>query len=419
MNGVRGITLDRIRKDKWDTEYNIFLDGLTEEGREVIRKALSDESSSADDILALDQIVEKVSLVSVSEKIRQLGISSDAKDEWLFSNAWRICQCATSASVLSLAKEKRHINTNEVFFVKSSTGIPYMVRSNYSTESSKPRVQLIFADDNLTVHPGDMWVDIKTTGLDGEGDVSFKNGKKPLKLLNRLIGMNTIENDLVMDCFAGSGSTGHAVLDIVVSSGINRRFVLIQVAESLDSTDKDQKDAFEFCKENMLPTNVAELSKERVRRAGRRIRAENPSASACLDIGFRVLKIDTSNMADVHYAPDALDKAKLDLLVDNIKPDRTAEDLLFQVMLDWGVDLALPITKQSIQGKEVFFVDGNALAACFDASGSIDEAFVKELAKQQPLRVVFRDAGYKNSAVKINIEQIFKLLSPTTEVKCI
>ena len=419
LNGVRGITLDRIRKDKWDTEYNIFLDGLTEEGREVIRKALSDESSSADDILALDQIVEKVSLVSVSEKIRQLGISSDAKDEWLFSNAWRICQCATSASVLSLAKEKRHINTNEVFFVKSSTGIPYMVRSNYSTESSKPRVQLIFADDNLTVHPGDMWVDIKTTGLDGEGDVSFKNGKKPLKLLNRLIGMNTIENDLVMDCFAGSGSTGHAVLDIVVSSGINRRFVLIQVAESLDSTDKDQKDAFEFCKENMLPTNVAELSKERVRRAGRRIRAENPSASACLDIGFRVLKIDTSNMADVHYAPDALDKAKLDLLVDNIKPDRTAEDLLFQVMLDWGVDLALPITKQSIQGKEVFFVDGNALAACFDASGSIDEAFVKELAKQQPLRVVFRDAGYKNSAVKINIEQIFKLLSPTTEVKCI
>ena len=137
------------------------------------------------------------------------------------------------------------------------------------------------------------------------------------------------------------------------------------------------------------------------------------------DIGFRVLKIDTSNMADVYYAPDALDKAKFDLFVDNIKPDRTPEDLLFQVMLDWGVDMALPIAKQSIQGKEVFLVDGNSLAACFDASGSIDEAFVKELANHQPLRVVFRDAGYKDSAVKINVEQIFKLLSPATEVKCI
>ena len=182
---------------------------------------------------------------------------------------------------------------------------------------------------------------------------------------------------------------------------------------------------------------IAEISKERIRRAGKKIKDElgkqkdekQPSMldedssfiphPSSLDTGFRVLKIDTSNMADIYYAPDALDKAKFDLFVDNIKPDRTPEDLLFQVMLDWGVDLALPITKQSIQGKDVFFVDGNALAACFDASGSIDEAFVKELAKHQPLRVVFRDAGYKNSAVKINVEQIFKLLSPITEVKCI
>ena len=124
-------------------------------------------------------------------------------------------------------------------------------------------------------------------------------------------------------------------------------------------------------------------------------------------------------MADVYYTPDAIERKSLDLFIDNIKPDRTPEDLLFQVMLDWGVDLALPITKQSIQGKDVFFVDDNALAACFDANGSLDEAFVKELAKHQPLRVVFRDAGYKNSAVKINVEQIFKLLSPVTEVKCI
>lgn len=124
-------------------------------------------------------------------------------------------------------------------------------------------------------------------------------------------------------------------------------------------------------------------------------------------------------MADVHYAPDAHEKSTLDMFVDNIKPDRKPEDLLFQVMLDWGVDLSLPIAKQVIQGKDVFLVDGNALAACFDHHGGVDEDFVKELAKVRPLRVVFRDAGFKDSAVKINAEQIFKLLSPATEVKCI
>ena len=124
-------------------------------------------------------------------------------------------------------------------------------------------------------------------------------------------------------------------------------------------------------------------------------------------------------MEDVFYAPDALDRDRLDLFKENIKPDRTAEDLLFQVMLDWGVDLALPIARETIQGKEVFFVDDNALAACFDAHSNIDEAFVKELARRQPLRAVFRDAGFQNDAAKINVEQIFKLLSPATEVKCI
>jgi adenine-specific DNA-methyltransferase len=160
---------------------------------------------------------------------------------------------------------------------------------------------------------------------------------------------------------------------------------------------------------------IAEVSKERIRCAGVKISKSTKSG----DTGFRTLKIDTSNMTDIYYAPDALDKANFDLFVDNIKPDRTAEDLLFQVMLDWGVDLALPIAKETIQGKEVFFVDGNALVACFDARGGVDEEFVKALAKHQPLRVVFRDAGFKDSAVKINVEQIFKQLSPSTEVKCL
>ena len=136
-----------------------------------------------------------------------------------------------------------------------------------------------------------------------------------------------------------------------------------------------------------------------------------------LDLGFRVLKIDTSNMKEVYYTPDAVSQDLLAGQVDNIREDRTSEDLLFQVLLDWGVDLALPIAREAIAGKNVFFVDGDALAACFETG--ISEEFVKALAGRKPLRVVFRDAGFGSDSVKINVEQIFKLMSPAIEIKTI
>lgn len=255
----------------------------------------------------------------------------------------------------------------------------------------------------------------------GELGIPFSFAK-PSSLIRFLCEISKVSSDdIVLDFFAGSGSTAHAVIELNAATNSRIKFVLVQLPEVLDFEDKNHKSGYLFCKKQGLPTTIAELSKERIRLAGNKIKRENAGKTGIdmLDIGFRVLKIDASNMNEVYYAPDALDKGKLDLFIDNIKPDRTPEDLLFQVMLDWGVDLTLPIAKQSIQGKDVFFVDGNALAACFDASGHIDETFVKELAKHRPLRVVFRDAGYKDSAVKINVEQIFKLLSPATEVKCI
>ena len=147
------------------------------------------------------------------------------------------------------------------------------------------------------------------------------------------------------------------------------------------------------------------------------LRKSAQSADKELDIGFRVLKIDSSNMADIYYTPDAIDQTQVDAFVDNIKPDRKPEDLLFQVLLDWGVDLSLPIRKETIQGKLVFFVDENALVACFDTG--LDEDLVKELAGFEPLRVVFRDNGFVSDDVKINVEQIFKQMSPGTDVKAI
>jgi len=235
---------------------------------------------------------------------------------------------------------------------------------------------------------------------------------KPVELIRRTLELVTFgdENDaIVLDFFAGSATTAEAVIQANAKDGGTRRFILVQLGEPCDEKSDAYKAGYK---------TIPEISKERIRRAGTAIKRKTPG-NAGLDIGFRVLNIESSNIADVFYSPDEQDKGQLDLLVDNIKPDRTPEDLLFQVMLDWGVDLALPIAKQVIQGKELFLVDGNALAACFDGHGGVDEALVKELAKVQPLRVVFRDAGFKDSSVKINVEQIFKLLSPATEVKCI
>ena len=237
------------------------------------------------------------------------------------------------------------------------------------------------------------------------------NSVKPIELLQRVLQLAGKPNDgdIVLDFFSGSATTAHAVLKQNVEDGGNRRFIGVQISEPLPKPESGM-------------TSIFEMGQRRIRNVAKELSESDTSQQ--LDLGFRVLKIDTSNMADVYYSPDALDKANLDLFVDNIKPDRTAEDLLFQVMLDWGVDLALPIEKKVIQGKQVFFVDAGAngspaLAACFDTHGGVDEVFVKELATHKPLRVVFRDAGFKDSAVKINVEQVFKSVSPGTEVKSI
>ena len=195
-------------------------------------------------------------------------------------------------------------------------------------------------------------------------------------------------------------------MQLNAEDGGNRQHIMVQLPETCEEASEAAKAGYK---------TIADISKERIRRAGAKIKAENATNAPNLDIGFRVFKIDTSNMKDVYYAPDAVKQSDLVAHADNIKEDRTPEDILFQVLVDWGVDLALPIAKETIAGKTVFFVDGNALAACFDAS--ISEEVVKELAKRKPLRAVFRDSSYGSDSVKINVEQIFKLLSPTTEIK--
>ena len=217
-------------------------------------------------------------------------------------------------------------------------------------------------------------------------------------------------NEIVLDFFAGSGTTAHAVMSMNAFDGGNRRHISIQLPEICEFQSEALKAGFK---------NIAEISRERIRLAGKKIKEDFAGKLEIdkLDVGIRVLKVDSSNMKEVFYTPDSVSQDLLFDQVNNIREDRTPEDLLFQVLLDWGVDLTLPITQENIAGKDVYFVDGNSLAACFEVG--ISEEFVKLLAKRAPLRAVFRDSGFVSDSVKINVEQIFKLISPATEVKAI
>ncbi|WP_457887196.1 site-specific DNA-methyltransferase [Pseudomonas aeruginosa] len=228
------------------------------------------------------------------------------------------------------------------------------------------------------------------------------NSVKPVELLQRILQLagKPDEQSIVLDFFSGSASTAHAVLKQNSEDGGNRRFIAVQISEPLPRPEPGLGSIFE-------------MGLSRVRNFSAELRKKKEAVG--LDLGFRVLKVDTSNMQEVYYTPDAVTQDLLSDQIDNIREDRTPEDLLFQVLLDWGVDLALPISQEAIAGKQVFFVDGNALVACFDKG--IDEAFVKQIAERKPLRVVFRDNGFASDSVKINVEQLFKLLSPMTEIK--
>ncbi len=305
--------------------------------------------------------------------------------------------------VFNEVEVKKRIEDGRIIFGKTGQAGP--VQKKYLRERESKRMK-----------PESWW---DSHGLNSDGTVEVAalftpkifDHPKPVTLLKKIIDISTKDNDLILDYFAGSGSTAHAVLAQNFADGAHRRFIVVQYPE------KSEKKSKVF--ERYHLKTIADLCKERIRRAGKKIKEENPTTVSELDIGFRVLKVDTSNMIDVYYTPDAIKQEELNFNIDNIKEDRISEDLLFQVLLDWGVDLTLPITKETIEEREVFFVDGNALAACFEKDGKITEGFCKELAGRQPLRVVFRDAGFKDDSVKINVEQIFKLMSPHTDVKTI
>ena len=224
---------------------------------------------------------------------------------------------------------------------------------------------------------------------------------KAVALLQKAVQIGTVKDSIILDFFSGSATTAHAVMQLNAEDGGHRKFIMVQLPEKCDESSEAYKAGYK---------NICEIGKERIRRAGDKIRSESPMTTQDLDIGFRVLKLDDTNMKDVYYAPDDYDQGMLAGLESNIKDDRTDLDLLFGCLIDWGLPLSLPYKSEQIDGCTVHTYNDGDLIACFDAN--IPESVVKEIAKRKPLRAVFRDSGFASSPEKINVFEIFKLYMP-------
>ena len=240
------------------------------------------------------------------------------------------------------------------------------------------------------------------------GDKSVFDYPKSVALIGRCLQLYTSQNCLTMDFFSGSATTAHAVMQLNAEDGGHRKFIMVQLPEACDEKSEAFKAGYK---------NICEIGKERIRRAGRKIKEENPLTTQDLDIGFRVLKLDSSNMEDIYYTPKEYMDKEISLFVDNVKADRSSEDLLFQVMLDLGTSLSSKIVKKEIAGKEVYDVANGHIMACFDKD--VNDDVITAIAKEKPSYFVMRDNSLADDSVAINFDQIFNTYSPNTERRVI
>lgn len=234
-------------------------------------------------------------------------------------------------------------------------------------------------------------------------DKKYFDYTKPIKLIYNLVKSNFTEEGIILDFFSGSATTAHAVMQLNSEDGGNRKFIMVQLPEKTDEKSEAFKAGYK---------NICEIGKERIRRAGKKIKKESPLTTQDLDTGFRVLKLDSTNMQDIYYSPKDISQADLFSQVDNVKPDRTGEDLLFQVMLELGATLDSKIETTTVAGKTIYNVAEGYLVACFDPD--VTDDVVKSIAQMQPAYAVLRDTSMKDDSTATNYEQIFKTYSPDT-----
>ena len=258
------------------------------------------------------------------------------------------------------------------------------------------------------LYKSDYSTSTSTTQLKNLFGAKIFDGPKPVPFLIDLMHIGTDEESIILDFFSGSATSAQAVLELNTHNPKKvgkRKFIQVQVPELTDEKSEAFRSGYK---------NICEIGKERIRRAANKIKEET---NADIDYGFRVYRLDSSNMQDVYYKPQDYDQSNLNLFADNVKPDRTADDLLAQVMLDWGLPLSLKIEQVEVQGKKVFKVADNSLYACFESD--IDEDFAKAIAQELPMRVVFKDSCFKNDTAKTNVKQLLRQLSPESEMKVI
>ncbi|GIP10351.1 site-specific DNA-methyltransferase [Paenibacillus macerans] len=279
---------------------------------------------------------------------------------------------------------------------------------------SRPQLKVFYNEKRQFGSVENTWFDGNRCGTTTEGTkeqqklfdgLSFFDTPKPTRLIKKILELTTApqKDDIVLDFFSGSATTAHAVMQLNAEDQGNRKFIMVQLPEETNETSEAYRAGYK---------NICEIGKERIRRAAKKIKEET---GADIDYGFRVFRVDSSNMKDVYYTPDKLGQMNLDDLSSNIKEDRTGEDLLIQVMLELGLELSLPMETKQIEGKTVHYVAGNSLIACFD--DNVPESVMKQIAAEHPLRVVFRDSSFEDDSARINVEELFKMLSPGTEIQ--
>ena len=291
------------------------------------------------------------------------------------------------------------LQDNRIWFGPDGNGVPRIKRflTDLKHDGMAPTSIMFFKDVG---HSQEGAQEVSKL-LDG----GFFSGPKPQRLMQRLLTLaNLKEDSIVLDFFSGSASTAHAVMSRNAEDGGHRKFIMVQLPEPCDEKSEAYKAGY---------SNICEIGKERIRRAAKKIAEEHPDAK--FDGGFRVFKLDDTNMKDVYYAPADYEQNVLDLLESNLKEDRTDLDLLFGCLLEWGLPLSLPYQSESIEGCTVHNYNDGDLIACFDEN--IPDSVIKTIAKRKPLRAVFRDSSFAGSPAKINVTQIFKELAPDTSVK--
>ena len=312
----------------------------------------------------------------------------------------------TNAWKYEKATYEQHVKENRLYWGKNG-------------ENTYPRLKKFLSEMDGGMVPVDLWsyedsgsTDLATKDLESLLGRKIFDFPKPKELIIRIISLlvngDEGKENIILDFFSGSATTAHAVMQLNASDGGHRKYILVQVPEVCSENSEAQKAGYK---------TICDVGEERIRRAGAKIKEESPSTTQDLDIGFRVFKIDDSNMKDVYYAPTEYDQQMLMNMKSNIKEDRTDLDLLFGCLLEWGLPLSMPYKSEKIDNCTVHTYNDGDLIACFDEN--IPDAVIKEIARRQPLRAVFRDSSFDGSPAKINVGEIFKMLAPDTRVKVI